>query len=185
MQHHDTIKDLMDRYGTTILHLAYSFVKNRQTAEDLSQEIFIKCFDKIDTFEGNSNIQTWLYRIAVNHCKDYLKSWHYRKVHVSNYVSTLFTSQQAGPEFQYLQKSDHDELVNDIMRLPVKYREIIFLYYFHDLTLKEVSEVCGINLNTAKSRMSRAKANLKKHILERSTHHGQPNKRSDKSTTKG
>jgi RNA polymerase sigma factor (sigma-70 family) len=70
----------MSNYGTQILHLSYSYVRDRQTAEDLTQEIFVKCYEKLHTFNGNSSIETWLYRIAANHCKDYLKSWQFRRV---------------------------------------------------------------------------------------------------------
>ncbi|KAA0548642.1 sigma-70 family RNA polymerase sigma factor [Bacillus sp. BGMRC 2118] len=181
----ETISDLMDRYGTSILHLAYSFVRNRQTAEDLTQEIFIKCYEKLDTFEGTSSIQTWLYRIAVNHCKDYVKSWHYRKVHVSDYISAFLTGQQNGPEIQHIQKSENRELLQEILKLPVKYKEIILLYFYHDLTLKEVSTVLSLNINTAKSRFIRAKELLKDSIVERSPEYGSTSKRSNESTPNG
>lgn len=185
LQNHENISKLIDDYGLSILHLAYSFVRNRQTAEDLSQEIFIKCFEKLDSFKGESNIQTWLYRIAINHCKDYLRSWHYRKVQVSEYASTLFSKNEVGPEDLYLKKINNTELINDIFKLPVKYREIIILYYFHEISLKEIAEINSINLNTAKSRMTRAKEILKRHIQERSNTYGQSNKRSERSITKG
>ncbi|PLR96945.1 sigma-70 family RNA polymerase sigma factor [Bacillus sp. T33-2] len=151
---HDTISELMERYGTSILHLAYSFVRNRQTAEDLSQEIFIKCYEKLGTFKGDSAIQTWLYRVAVNHCKDYVKSWHYRKVYVSDYISTMKKGQQNGAENNFFQKVERNELFDDILRLPVKYKEVIVLAYFHELTMSEISIVCGVNMNTVKSRIS-------------------------------
>jgi RNA polymerase sigma-70 factor, ECF subfamily len=161
------ITDLMGRYGNDVLHLAYSYVKNRQTAEDLAQEIFIKCYEKLDTFEGNSAIQTWLYRIASNHCKDYLKSWHYRKISVTEYVSSLYRDNQDGPEQVLLKKTASSELLSALFMMPVKYREIIFLYYYHEFTQKKISEICGLNLNTVKSRMARAKELLKKTLVER------------------
>ncbi|WP_181884468.1 sigma-70 family RNA polymerase sigma factor [Neobacillus piezotolerans] len=106
MKDNDWLGGFMDQYGTSILHLAYSFVRNRQTAEDLAQEIFIKCYEKADSFRGESKIHTWLYRIAVNHCKDHIKSWHYRKVHVSEYFSSLLKGQQHGAETQYFAKAE-------------------------------------------------------------------------------
>lgn len=174
MQDYDTISELMDRYGTSILHLAYSFVRNRQTAEDLSQEIFIKCYKKLYTFKGDSTIQTWLYRIAINHCKDYVKSWYYRKVYASEDISTMQNGQQNGAEKQFMQKIDRIELFDDIFNLPDMYKEVIVLAYFHEMQLSDISNVCGINLNTVKTRISRAKKLLKESIMERSSEDGSP-----------
>lgn len=183
MEEHETVSELMDLYGTSVLHLVYSFVRNRQTAEDLTQEIFIKCYKHLDSFEARANIRTWLYRIAVNHCKDYFKSWHYRKVHVSEYISTLIKGRTNGPETEYQQKEENSQLMEDILKLPAIYKEIILLYFFHDLTLQEISDVCDIKLSTAKSRIVRAKEILKQSILERVDQDGESDKRCQKTTS--
>ncbi|RHW43349.1 sigma-70 family RNA polymerase sigma factor [Neobacillus notoginsengisoli] len=164
----NTISKLIDRYGSAILYLAYSFVQNRQTAEDLSQEIFMKCYEKLNTFKGESSIQTWLYRIAINHCKDYVKSWHYRKVYASEYITKMLKGQENDAEKKLLQKEEQTQLFDYILKLPAKYKEVIILSYFHELTMKEISIVCGVNVNTVKSRLLRAKSFLKKIIVERS-----------------
>ncbi len=167
MNKKEIITDLMNRYGTEVLHLAYSYVRNRQTAEDLAQEIFIKCYEKLDSFNEESALETWMYRVAVNHCKDYLKSWYNRKIHVTDYISSFFTSSQSGAENEYIQEAERNELVDAVFRLPVKYREVIFLYYFRELSQKEISEVCGLNLNTVKSRMLKGKKLLKNIVEDR------------------
>lgn len=154
---HEVINDLMDQYGTSVLHLAYSYVRNRQTAEDLTQEIFLKCFEKLDTYRGDSGLHTWLYRIASNHCKDYLKSWYFRKTHVTDYISSFFKSSQAGPEEQILQNDEKYQLQNALFSLPIKYREILFLYYYQECSQKEIGAICNLNVNTVKSRLTRAK----------------------------
>ncbi|CEG28831.1 sigma-70 family RNA polymerase sigma factor [Bacillus sp. B-jedd] len=143
------------------------FARNRQTAEDLSQEIFIKCYEKLDGFRGEAGIQTWLYRIAVNHCKDYVKSWHYRKVHASEMIASLMPGKQDGAESEYFVRAEQDELIEAVFRLPLKYKEVIVLAYFHDLTMKEISEVCDVNINTVKSRAAKAKDLLKQQLSER------------------
>ncbi|WP_080844294.1 sigma-70 family RNA polymerase sigma factor [Cytobacillus gottheilii] len=185
MESHEVITELMDSYGTSILQLAYSFVRNKQTAEDLTQEIFIKCYEKLDTFEGNSSMHTWLYRIAINHCKDHVKSWNYRKVHVSQHISKWFTSHQEGPESKMIHKSESEQLFNEILTLPPKYREIIFLYYFQELQLKEISDICQINLSTVKSRITRAKQLLKNAITERGAKDGQQTNEDERRSVKG
>lgn len=174
MDRNETIKMLMEEYGTAVLHLAYSYVRNRETAEDLTQEIFFKCFERLDTFQGNSAIQTWLYRIAANHCKDYLKSWYHRKMHVSDYLLSFFKNTQAGPEDQCVQEDEKSELQHALFQLPVKYREVIFLYYFQECSQKEISDICGLNLNTVKTRLVRARELLKEILEEGRFEYGGP-----------
>ncbi|OCA88345.1 RNA polymerase factor sigma C [Bacillus sp. FJAT-27225] len=175
----------MERYGTKVLHLAYSFVRNRATAEDLAQEIFIKCYKQLDSFKGDSSLQTWLYRVAVNHCKDHVKSWHYRRVQASEYVSSLIKGQEHGPEEHFLQKAKRDALIEEVLRLPMKYREVIILAYFHELTMNEIGEVCGVNVNTVKSRASKAKELLRKSMAERSGWDGEEIEGSQRKNVQG
>jgi RNA polymerase sigma-70 factor, ECF subfamily len=182
---HEMINDLTDQYGTSVLHLAYSYVRNRQTAEDLTQEIFLKCFESLDTYRGDSGLQTWLYRVASNHCKDYLKSWYYRKTHVTDYISALFKNSQAGPEEQFLQKDEKYQLQDSLFQLPIKYREVLFLYYFQECSQKEISAICNLNVNTVKSRLTRAKELLKKTLDERSFEYGGSVKTDEKRDIKG
>lgn len=70
-QREQIIDQLMNEYSDDILYLVYTYVKNRTTAEDLTQEIFLKCYEKLDQFNQQSTIKTWVFRIASNHCKDY------------------------------------------------------------------------------------------------------------------
>lgn len=185
MHKEKAIVDLMARYGTAVLHLAYSYVRNRQTAEDLAQEIFFKCYQKYDTFQGNSQIQTWLFRVASNHCKDYIKSWHYKKVSVSNYLSSFLAGHNDNPETVMIKNTENQELTGALFRLPLKYREVIFLFYFQECSLKEIAEICNLNLNTVKSRLSRAKSLLKEILEERSGDDGRKVKKTKTRNAEG
>ncbi len=77
------IQEIMDTYGQSVLQLVYSYVKNKAVAEDLTQEIFMKCFKNLHKYNGKSKIRTWIWTIAINHSKDYLRSWYNRKVVLS------------------------------------------------------------------------------------------------------
>lgn len=181
MDNKEVITDIMSRYGTQILHLSYSYVMNRQTAEDLTQEIFVKCYEKLHTFKGDSSLETWLYRIAVNHCKDYLRSWQFRKVSATDYISSFFSSNEAPAEQEYFAKAEQAGIRDAVFRLPVKYREIIFLYYFKEYSQKEISDICHVNLNTVKARMARGRELLKKYLSERGVWDGEGIERDKKS----
>ncbi|QDP42195.1 sigma-70 family RNA polymerase sigma factor [Radiobacillus deserti] len=148
----------MRRYGQDILQLTYSYVKDRAISEDLTQEIFIKCYRKLHTYNKNAKLKTWLCRIAINHCKDYLKSWYNRNVQVSKFESPQST--ESTPEEEVIQRSEEEELVDVVMNLPTKYRELIYLHYFEEMTFKQIAEVTELNINTIKTRMRKAKTLL-------------------------
>ncbi len=161
-QHKEEIMEqIMIDYGRDILKLSYSYVRNRTIAEDLTQEVFLKCYEKIDTYHGDSKLKTWLYSIATNHCSDYLRSAHYRYSILTDKIAKITKGKNLSPEESMLIKDEQNHLANLVFHLPLKYREVIFLFYFEDLSINEISNLIGLNPNTVKSRLSRAKALLK------------------------
>ncbi len=160
------IDQLMHEYSDDILHLVYTYVKNRATAEDLAQEIFIKCYEKLNQFNQQATIKTWLYRIASNHCKDYLRSWHYRKITLSNKILDYIPSKSKQVEEEIITNSEENSLTNAVMNLPLKYREVVFLHYYEELTLTEISKITTVNINTIKTRLKRARELLKDKMTE-------------------
>lgn len=160
------IDQLMDEYSDGILHLVYTYVKNQSTAEDLTQEIFIKCYEKLNQFNNQASLKTWLYRIASNHCKDYLRSWHYRKITLNEKIFDYIPSKSKHIEEEIIAKNEEDNLTNTVMALPIKYREVVFLHYYEELSLTELSKVTGVNINTIKTRLKRAKELLKDKMIE-------------------
>ncbi|UTR10006.1 sigma-70 family RNA polymerase sigma factor [Evansella sp. LMS18] len=159
------IDKLMDEYSDAILHLAYTYVKNETTAEDLTQEIFIKSFEKLHQFNERSTLKTWLYRIASNHCKDYLKSWHYRKITLNDKIFDYIPS-RSKTEDEIIAKDEEDILANAVMELPLKYREVVFLHYYEELSLKEINKITAMNTNTLKTRLKRAKEILRQKMTK-------------------
>ncbi|EAD5531524.1 sigma-70 family RNA polymerase sigma factor [Listeria monocytogenes] len=155
------ISQLMDNYSDDVLHLVFSYVKNRTTAEDLTQEIFIKCYEKLDQFNNKSSIKTWLYRIAINHCKDYLGSWHYRKLNFNDKIWDYLPSKSKHVEEEIISKDVANSLMSAVMDLPVKYREVVFLHYYEELPLANISKITGVNSNTLKTRLKQARELLK------------------------
>jgi RNA polymerase sigma-70 factor, ECF subfamily len=160
------IDQLMHEYSDDILHLVYTYVKNRATAEDLTQEIFIKCYEKLNQFNQQATIKTWVYRIASNHCKDYLRSWHYRKITLSDKILDYIPSKSKLVEEEIIKNSEEDILTNAVMNLPLKYREVVFLHYYEELSLREISKITTVNINTLKTRLKRAKELLKDKMIE-------------------
>lgn len=78
------LEEAMNEYGQSILQLVYSYVRNSTVSEDLTQEIFVKFYNSLSTYSKQSSLKTWLWRIAINHCKDYLKVGTCEKCNLQN-----------------------------------------------------------------------------------------------------
>ncbi len=102
-------------------------------------------------------MKTWVWRIAINHCKDYLKSWYKRKVIPSEVEVALIPAGESGVEDLVIRQEEDEELVIAVMDLPIYYREVIYLFYFEEMSIKEISSVTDQNSNTVKTRLKRAK----------------------------
>jgi RNA polymerase sigma-70 factor, ECF subfamily len=166
LEREEIIDQLMQEYSDDILHLVYTYVKNRTTAEDLTQEIFLKCYEKLNQFNQQATLKTWVYRIASNHCKDYLRSWHYRKITLSDKILDYIPSKSKQVEEEIIANSEENILTNSVMNLPLKYREVVFLHYYEELSLAEISKITTVNINTIKTRLKRAKELLKDKMIE-------------------
>jgi RNA polymerase sigma-70 factor, ECF subfamily len=160
------IDEIMNQYGQEILQLAFSYVNNKAIAEDLTQDIFVKCYKNLHTYSGKAKLRTWLWRIAVNHCKDFLKSWYNRNVVATGEEQTYNGTRKELVEQAVIQKEEDDELIAAIMTLPIKYREVVYLFYYQELPLKEIAELTDTGVNTVKTRLRRAKELLKERLEE-------------------
>ncbi|WP_088102849.1 sigma-70 family RNA polymerase sigma factor [Halalkalibacter urbisdiaboli] len=153
--------DVMNKYGDDVLRLIYSYVKQQDVAEDLAQDVFLKVFQKIEQYEHRSSFKTWLFRIAINSSKDYIKSWHVRHVEANDYINAASDEHSETPEDRVLVKSDEEELVNYILSLPLKYREVIYLFYYEECSTQMISQLLKVNENTVKTRLFQARKKLK------------------------
>ncbi|MFC0188639.1 sigma-70 family RNA polymerase sigma factor [Fictibacillus aquaticus] len=151
----DMLHLLMDEYGEEIKRLVFTYTKNWAQSEDIAQEIFLSVYKNLDSFREQSNIKTWIYRIAINKCKDYVRSWHYKRTVITDIIFSNET--EDSPETVYLYSEQKQMVSKLILQLPIKYREVIVLYYFKDLTMEEASAALEMNVNTLKSRLRRAK----------------------------
>ncbi|MDZ5471433.1 sigma-70 family RNA polymerase sigma factor [Bacillus sp. 31A1R] len=166
MSKEERLEWLMNEYGRTVTRLAFNYMKQKQLAEDVAQEVFIKCYENLDGFRNESSYKTWVYRITVNLCKDKLKSWAYRNILVTEFFSKTKKTNST-PESELLDSEDRRLISEKILSLPVKYREIVILYYYEELSYNEISDLLQLNMPTVKSRLHRAR-HLLKNLLERS-----------------
>lgn len=162
----EIIDKIMELYGQDILQLVFTYVKNKEVAEDLTQDIFIKCYKNLHQYNHKAKLKTWLWRIAVNHCKDYLRSWHSKNVIIAEEKAKSAASLKDDVENRVIQMGDDERLAAAVMDLPDPYREVIYLYFFEELPIKDISFLTSINQNTVKTRLKRAKELLKDSLGE-------------------
>lgn len=153
----------MEHYGEMVIRLAYAYVKQKEIAEDISQEVFISCYKHLDQFEERSSYKTWLYRITVNKCKDHLKSWSYKNLFSVEFskLYTLISSDRKETEVDLDQ-----EIFKKVMNLSLKHREVIILHYYEDLSIQEIADLLKQNPNTIKTRLHRGRSKLKQILSE-------------------
>ncbi|MCR5684965.1 MAG: sigma-70 family RNA polymerase sigma factor [Lachnospiraceae bacterium] len=158
------IETLMREYGNDVLRTAYSYVKDRTAAEDCFQETFIKAYRNLDRFRGESSVKTWLIRITVNVCKDYLKSSYQR--HVVPMMDFEEDAIISDNDFEEVENEDRNETIRRAVEaLPQHYREAVMCVYYNEMSLAEAAKVLGVPEGTVKSRLARARDQLK-NLLE-------------------
>lgn len=158
------IEMIMDTYGDEIKRLVFTYVKNNADTDDVSQEVFVTVYKKLHTFQGKSSLKSWIYSIAINKCKDYLRSWHIRNKNLTNRLrkAVQFRNKtHSSPEQDIVKRSESDGIIEQVMEMPLKYREAIILFYFKEFSIKEMSEILNMNEATIRTRLFRARGQLK------------------------
>lgn len=156
----DIVRYVFMHFGEEIKRLIFTYVKSFSQTDDIFQEFLITVYQKIDSFKEESSFKTWLYRIAINKSKDYLRSPIYRlQYSTGKNLEDIYAN---SPEKQVLLKELEKEVIEAVLSLPIKYREIFILRYYQSLSIKEISESIGVNESTVKTRLSRGKVRLEK-----------------------
>jgi RNA polymerase sigma-70 factor, ECF subfamily len=159
----ELLEEAMNQFGKEVLFIAYSYVKDYRVAEDIAQEVFIRFYQRYDSFRNESSLKTWIIRIAINQSKDHLKKWETRKLLFTNKLNEMlheFTG--IDPQSRAIHKETSRELHMKLLSLPVKYREVLFLFYYEELKISEIAGCLEIKLNTAKTRLKTGKEKLQK-----------------------
>jgi len=168
---------LMRRFGDDVLSLAYFYLQDKQAAEDAAQEVFLRVYHNLEEFRGESSYFTWIYRITVNLCRDRLRSWHHRNIIPWDILWGHRTASPAagGIEEQALDNVEAGEIMQAVLELPTKYREVVYLKYYSDMTVSEIARVCGINDSNVRVRLHRAYRMLKEKLARKGNWpHGRP-----------
>ena len=140
-------------YRSTVYRLAYSYMKNREDAEDISQDAFVKLYISDEDFASEENVKAWLIRVTINLCKNMLRSSQ-RKTR-----SELTAEPHSPPP-------EHDSMSEYIAGLKPQYSAVLYLFYYEGYSVKEISRMCGISSVAVRTRLSRGRSMLKEMLLK-------------------
>lgn len=160
-------EDLVRRYRNDVYALSYHFVRNREDAWDISQEVFIKAYRAIGRFRGESSFKTWLLRIAANHCKDTFKR---RKIPTVAFDEALGTDQHPqdglAPDQAMAARELGAAIEQAIDGLSPIHKTAFLLREFEDLSYQQMAEVMQCSLGTVMSRLHHARKKLQRALRD-------------------
>ena len=145
---------ILDMYGNDILRLAYSYLQNMQDSEDILQETLIRYIQKSPVVHNESQQKAWLFRVAINLCKDKLR---YKKSHGTDELKETLAEEK---------RADLTFVWDAVKSLPVKYREAIHLFYYEGYSIKEIAGILQRKESTIRSDLRRGREKLKNILKE-------------------
>ena len=153
---------MVKQYGNMVLRLALIKTKQREKAEDIFQEVFIKLIKQDNRLDNTEHEKAWMIKTTLNCCKDLWKSaWNRRVVYEHKDSEACVEAEE-----------DNNDCIRAIvMELPDKYRMIVHLYYYEELSIKEIGDMLSMNQNTVSTRLSRARDLLKRKLEKGGVHY--------------
>lgn len=153
---------LYDRFSSVVYNKCYSFSKNKEEAEDLTHDVFVRLFVKLRTFKGNSKFSTWLYSFTYNFCVNYVQ----RNTHKKKEKVTLVTDQiKENDSFDdvddaYLLELKSTKLAKALNLIEPSDKMILLMKYQDEMSIKEIIDILNIGESAVKMRIKRAKSKV-------------------------
>ena len=168
-----SFEEIFTRYNSMVFGLAFHILGDREEALDVSQEVFLTIYRKMDTFRGESSLKTWIYCIAANRAANRFRWWNRLRrrgtVSLEEHLSKSpnpeiffnLTSTVKSPEEALMEQEERAEIEHMLMELPVQQRMAIIMRDIEGLSYEEIAEALQLSLGTVKSRISRGRELLK------------------------
>lgn len=148
------------RYGDRVFSAAFSVCQNREDADDVVQDTFIKYYTRNEDYIDDSHLKAWLLRVAINRAKDITGAfWRRNRVSWEEYMEQL----------EFVQPEDKS-LFQAVMELPERYRLVIHLFYYEEYSIAEIAALLRSTQGTVKARLSRGRTLLKSMLTEDGNH---------------
>lgn len=154
MRSEQEVNRVIELYGDTVRRLCMIYLKNYADTEDIFQNVFLKYATSSITFENDEHEKAWFIRVTINKCKDLLKSFfRSRTVSLDDIVEK--------PEMIL---SDYREILEVVLSLPQKYRNVVYLHYYEGYTAPQIGHILGKNVNTVYTLLTRSKKMLREKL---------------------
>ncbi|QTD38673.1 sigma-70 family RNA polymerase sigma factor [Polaribacter batillariae] len=155
---------LYDRFSTVVYNKCYGFSKNRQEAEDLMQDVFVRLFVKLRTFKGKSKFSTWLYSFTYNFCVNYVQRDHHKKRERVTVVTDRIKEEDSFEEIEdhSLFELKSKKLAKVLTLIEPSDKMILLMKYQDEKSIKEIKEILNIGESAVKMRIKRAKQKVVK-----------------------
>jgi len=156
---------IVAQFQHNVFSTVYTFTRNKQDAEDLSQEIFLLIYQNLHTFRVDSKLSTWIYRVAINRCLEYTRKQSRRKniaafVPIDNETNADIPD-KASVDAEIISSENKQMLYRALNSMNQKYTAVLTLKYMQNLTAKEIGEVLNLPPKTVETQLYRARAKLK------------------------
>ncbi|HSH36474.1 RNA polymerase sigma factor [Schnuerera sp.] len=151
----EEFKEVYDQYFNMIYRISLLYLRTTEEVEDMVQEVFLKLIDKERSFNNEEHRKAWLIRVTKNACKDLNKSfWKSRRVDIESL-----------PELS-IEKNDPDlyYVLEELLLLPDKYKIVLYLFYYEDYYVRDISKILNIKESTVQTQLSRGRNLLKKKL---------------------
>ncbi|TFE24905.1 sigma-70 family RNA polymerase sigma factor [Cohnella luojiensis] len=156
----------MNEYGNDVWNFAFYLIRRSDAADDICQEVFIAVYEKLHTFRGESSIKSWLLTITRNKTYKYKRNAFFSKVVLVDYVSRKEMAKSA--ETETFDRLVTRHIWSNVMKLPIRFREVLLLDAHYQLTVLEMAKILDIAEGTVKSRLHRARKKLSVLLLSNS-----------------
>ncbi len=171
MNSNQTIKEIYDEHSGLVYNLCLNYLQNTEDAEEVTQDVFVKVFNKHGNFNEQSSLRTWIYKITVNQCLDFLKAKKRKKrfgfvIPIYDNSESLSYSDFKHPGVLLEHHEATENLLKQINELPHNQKTALLLKAIDELSQKEIAVIMELSEKAVESLLSRAKYNLKEKINE-------------------
>lgn len=156
--------ELVLRHQDFIFNVVSKYVRIEEEARDLTQDVFLKAYENIEKFRGESKVSSWLYRIAYNLSMNWSERRSGRETQLDDELAETIAEPPSLAEEIFEREAQLARITGILAELPEKYRAVISLYYFEDKSYQEIAEALGLPMNTVKIHLLRAKERLREKL---------------------
>ncbi len=151
-------EEVVKHYSDTVMRLALTKTQSSYDADDIFQDVFIKLFESEKSFESEEHRKAWIIRVTINACNSHFTApW---KKNIASFDDVL-ENQLADTEEEGLDAETRNGIYQEVLKLPNKMKEVIILYYYEDMPIKEIAAILGETEANIKKRLSRARQKLR------------------------